>query len=578
MGTRSGHAREYSLYLMKVTPTLLTPHLLSLKNRWIAHRGLPRKQLLSLSITTAMMVGLYLCSMSMFQEIIRASPNAHLMCVPIMGALAMAMFIMVLLSSSASAVSALYVSKDMDFLLSSPVSKRTLLVGKVCEITLSTCWMLVVFCIPLYLSYGRFFAASPLYYVLAPIVIVLFLAPAVLLGTTAAILFSSLLPAKGGRHAFALLFAVSIGLFFAILNHGAKMALPSTVSGVSAMRALTEGGPSYTRPGYWIARSIDGLTRGEIWLAMVAIVCALALIAISWLIASFLFQRLFLRAYTKLQASSSPLQIDSRFGRAIARVLFAATRRRTRALITKEVYAFSRELTQTFQLAMLLTICALYSYNFSQLSPPTKVGVEILQIWDVFMAISNILLGLMVILSISSRFVFPCVSLEGASLWILQSAPVSTRDILRAKYTSWFTPISVLVCVIFSAGGCAIGVEPRILLASMLSGVIISHGLVTLGLGFGARFARFDWEHSGQLATNSGNFAYILTGILFLVVNMIPVTAMFGAYYLLPGVFRDNLAALILLTSGLVVLSTINITVGRISISIGARALQRCLS
>jgi hypothetical protein len=227
---------------------------------------------------------------------------------------------------------------------------------------------------------------------------------------------------------------------------------------------------------------------------------------------------------------------------------------------------------------MLLTICALYSYNFSQIAPPTKVGVEILQLWDVFMTISNILLGLMVILSISSRFVFPCVSLEGASLWILQSAPLSARDILRAKYTSWFAPICALACVIFSAGGCAIGVEPRVILASILSGLLISHGLVTLGLGFGARFARFDWEHSGQLATNSGNFAYMITGVLFLVVNMIPVTAMFGAYYLLPGVFRDDVAAFMLLASGVIVLSTINITVGRISISIGARALARCLS
>jgi ABC-2 type transport system permease protein len=577
MEERSSYETERAFFL-RVVPTLLMPQMLTLKNRLNSRRGFPRKELLSLSIIGAMMVGLYLCSTTMFREIFRASPNPHLLCVPIMGALAMAMFIMVLLSSSASAVSALYVSKDMDFLLSSPISKKTLLLGKVGEIAISTCWMFVVFCIPLYVSYGRFFAASSLYYALTPIVIALSLAPAVLLGTAAAILFSSLLPAKGGRHAFALLFAVSIGLFFAILNQGAKMALPSTLSGATAMRVLSEGVPSYARPGYWVARSIDGLAKGEISLAIATVVCALGLLSISWLLASFLFHRLFLRAYTKLQASSSPLRIDSRFGRAVARVLFAATRRGTRALITKEVYAFSRELTQTFQLAMLLTICALYSYNFSQINPPTKVGVEILQIWDVFMTIANILLGLMVILSISSRFVFPCVSLEGASLWILQSAPVSSRDILRAKYTSWFTPISILVCVIFSAGGCAIGVEPRVLLASILSGVIISHGLVTLGLGFGARFARFDWEHSGQLATNSGNLAYMVAGIIFLVVNMIPVTVMFGAYYLLPGVFRDDVAALILLASGVVVLSTINITVGRISISIGARALQRCLS
>ena len=253
------------------------------------------------------------------------------------------------------------------------------------------------------------------------------------------------------------------------------------------------------------------------------------------------------------------------------------TRRGTRALITKEIFAFSRELTQTLQLAMLLTICALYSYNFSHISPPTRVGVEILQLWDVLMTALNVLLGLMVILSISSRFVFPSVSLEGNSLWVIQSAPISPRDILRAKYTSWFSLIVIVSLAIFSAGGCAMGVEPRVIIASAVSGIIISHGIVTLGLGFGARFARFDWEHAGQLATNTGNLAYMATGVLLLAINMVPVTLMFGAYYLLPSVFRDDMAALMLLASGVTVLSIINITVGRVSISIGARALQRCL-
>jgi ABC-2 type transport system permease protein len=563
--------------LLRLVPTLLTPRAISIKNRLSARDGLPRKEFLSLCITGAMIVGLYLCCMTMFREILLASPNPRMLLIPIIGALAMAMFIMVLVSASASAVSALYVSKDMDFLLSSPISNQTLLLGKVGDIAFSTCWMLGVFCFPLYLSFGQVFGAGTLYYALTPLVIALCLAPAILLGTSVAILFSSLLPAKGSRHAFALLLAISIGIFFAILNQGAKVASPSTLSGTSTLRDISDAIPFYTQPGYWVARSIDELARGDVSVALVTVVFALCLVLASWLITSFLFNRLFSRSYTKLQASGYPLRIDSRFGRSVARVLFATTRRGTRALITKEVYAFSRELTQTFQLAMLLTICAVYSYNFSQISPPTRVGVEILRVWDVFMTIANILLGLMVILSISSRFVFPCVSLEGASLWILQSAPVSTRDILWAKYTSWFTPISVLVCVIFSAGGCAIGIEPRVILASTLSGVIISHGLVTLGLGFGARFAHFDWEHSGELATNSGNLAYMIVGLIFLVINMIPVTVMFGAYFLFPGVFRDNTAALILLGSGIAVLLTINITVGRISMSIGARALQRCL-
>lgn len=563
---------------LRAVVTLLTPHFLSIKNRWSSRHGVPRKELVSCLLVVLMMIGLYCCCVSMLRELAQATPDYHLAYTPIMSALALAMFIMVFLSSSISALSALYVSKDMDFLLSAPVSKPTLLIAKMCETAFSICWMLVVFGIPLYISFGEALSAGVLYYTGAPIVIVALLSPAVLLGTATAVIFSSLLPARGGRHAFALLFAVSIGLFFAILNNGAKMVLPSGGSTSSLLSVLKNSPPWYLLPTTQISRAIEGLARGELSSAALAITTYAAVTGVSWLISLALFQRLFLRTHTKLQVSNSPLQLDSRFGRSVARVLFAMTRRGTRALVTKEVYAFSRELTQTLQLTMLLTICALYSYNFSQINPPTKVGVEILQLWDVFMTALNVLLGLMVILSISSRFVFPSVSLEGGSLWILQSAPVSTRDILRAKYTSWFSLIVLVALSVFSAGGFAIGVEPRVIAASAISGIIISHGLVTLGLGFGARFARFDWEHQGQIATNTGNFVYMVTGILLLGINMIPVTIMFGAYYLLPMVFRDDVAALMLLASGVTVLSVINITVGRVAISIGARALQRCLT
>ncbi len=568
---------DQSQFRARAAITLLTPPVLSIKNRWSSRYGLPRKELFSALLTVMMTVGLYACCTTMLRELSQPLSHFHLTYSPIIAALLAAMFIMTLLSASVSAMSALYASKDIDFLLASPVSEEALVLTKVAEITLSLFWMLFVFGIPLYLSFGEALSADVLYYVISPILVFAFLAPAVLFGTTAAILFSSLLPARGGRHAFALLFAVSIGLFFAIINNGAKLLLPSATQSSSVLALLSSGSPWYLLATSSIARSIETLAQGNLAPTTWAIGACAGITTLAWVITVVFFKKLFRRTHTKLQVSSSPLQLDSRLGRSVARVLFAMTRRGTRALITKEIFAFSRELTQTLQLVMLLTICALYSYNFSHISPPTRVGVEILQLWDVLMTALNVLLGLMVILSISSRFVFPSVSLEGNSLWVIQSAPISPRDILRAKYTSWFSLIVIVSLAIFSAGGCAMGVEPRVIIASAVSGIIISHGIVTLGLGFGARFARFDWEHAGQLATNTGNLAYMATGVLLLAINMVPVTLMFGAYYLLPSVFRDDMAALMLLASGVTVLSIINITVGRVSISIGARALQRCL-
>lgn len=100
------------------------------------------------------------------------------------------------------------------------------------------------------------------------------------------------------------------------------------------------------------------------------------------------------------------------------------------------------------------------------------------------------------------------------------------------------------------------------------------HGLVALGIGMGARFARFDWTHSAQLTTNSGNLLYMLIGMLLVMVSILPITIAFGGYILLPGVFRDQTATLLLFALGIGALLLINAIAGYIALRVGARALR----
>jgi hypothetical protein len=171
--------------------------------------------------------------------------------------------------------------------------------------------------------------------------------------------------------------------------------------------------------------------------------------------------------------------------------------------------------------------------------------------------------------------VFPSVSLEGSSLWILQVAPVNIQAILRAKYYSWATPIGFISSILFSSAGLALALEPLCIAALALSAFIISHGLVSLGIGIGARFSRFDWEHPAELAMSWGGLVYLVVGLLVVGLSLIPLGAMFGGYIFFPSHFQTTSNLIALLTCGLGSLLLINLIVGKISTRIGVSAMTR---
>jgi hypothetical protein len=108
-----------------------------------------------------------------------------------------------------------------------------------------------------------------------------------------------------------------------------------------------------------------------------------------------------------------------------------------------------------------------------------------------------------------------------------------------------------------------------------LSAWVITHGLVALGIGMGAQFSRFDWEHPAELSASWGNLAFLLAGLAMLCINLIPLGVTFGCYVLYPGLFENTNNLLVLFSLGLGVLLLCNAIVGTIALKLGVSALTR---
>lgn len=559
---------------MNIVPILLLPRLLAIKNRWFhsGRRGL--KELATLAVSALMMTGIYISSLASLRDVTQLAPTMTIDPAIPLGVMLGTLFLMIFLSASVSAIGALFLSKDLDITLSAPLSPSEFLVGKTVDVGISVSWMVCVFMIPALLAFGSFYNGDTLFMVGAPILCALFLALAVSLGMITAIIFAAILPSEKGRPVLIALFLLSLGVFLALLNGFSEGAPLADTDHMKILHQATALGSNPWLPSTHCARALTGLLRRDYLVPLLTLFECVGALSILGLCMRLAHERLYERALSRTGRVSGILKIHSRSAHRLAKLLFPFSSSVTRAIMTKEYKVFSRDLTHTVQLSLLLGITFVYLYNYQLVQGPSRMSDEALAVWRIFLLLSNIALGSLVITSICSRFVFPSVSLEGTSFWLIQASPISLKDLLKAKFKSWLLPVSCIGGVIFVSGAMALNAEVPLVVASCAAGIILCHGLVGLGIGFGALFSQFEWEHSTQLSTSLGNFVFMITCMMFLAFNMVPLGLMFGTYMLFPeAVSSDNLT-LVVLGGGLLSTYILNKLVVWWALSAGARALR----
>jgi hypothetical protein len=120
----------------------------------------------------------------------------------------------------------------------------------------------------------------------------------------------------------------------------------------------------------------------------------------------------------------------------------------------------------------------------------------------------------------------------------------------------------------------ALNADVPLVLASCATGIILCHGLVGLGIGLGALFSQFEWEHSTQLSMSLGSFIFMLSSMVFLAINLVPIGLMFGTYSLFPEDANHPYFSTLVLAGGLLSTYMINRLTSWWALSAGARALE----
>ncbi|HXY54987.1 MAG TPA: hypothetical protein VEM40_10000 [Nitrospirota bacterium] len=425
-------------------------------------------------------------------------------------------FSILVFSNIVTSLSTFYLSGELDILLSSPVQIETIYRAKFIETIVDSSWMTLIYGLPVFISYGTVFKVTAVYYFGLVLTIIPFLIIPAGFGIIVTMLLVNAFPARRAKDILVLiglLFFVVMYILFRMLRPEKLVdpdAFPTLVQYLTAMRAPV----SPLLPSNWATETLSPLlrtSRGDTWFSLLML---WSTAAASIVIGEWVCGRIYYTGWSRSQEGKRAPLSRSRAADALFRLLSLPFRRKMRAIVLKDVKLFFRDTSQWSQLFLLFALMVVYIYSF-KLLPLEHAALPSFYLQNLISFLNLGLVGF-VTSAVAVRFVFPAVSLEGASFWIIRAAPISIRDFLWAKFWSSLLPLLVLSEVLIILSNTLLKVTPFMMDLGIVTVFMMTFGITSLGVGLGAVFPKFKHENVAQIPTGFGGIVYMIIAMMFI--------------------------------------------------------------
>jgi len=420
-------------------------------------------------------------------------------------------------SGVVTALSTFFLAEDLRLLLTAPVATRRLFHARFLRTVAQSSWMVVMFLAPVLVGVGLARCAGPMFYATALATLVPFVVIPVAAGTAATLLLVNIFPARRARDILmlmGLLFAATIVMLLRFIRPEQLLRVESLPDVTDFFTAL-QSPITPLLPSFWAGETLfaslqggrDLLHAGALWTTAAMSVVLLRAANERWYFAGFS------RSQEAPKARFTALRVLDRIGRALP---LGVVRRN---LLIKDLKIFLRDVSQWSQLLLLLALVLVYLYNFRVLDLeriPYMSGV----IKNAY-AFVNLGMAGFVMATVAVRFVFPGVSAEGRSFWIIRTAPISLRDFLWSKFWTGLVPVFVLTEGLTVVANEFLGIDPFLKAVAAAAIVFMSVALVGLATSLGARYPKFEADNPSQVAGSYGGVAFMIVAVAFIIVTIV---------------------------------------------------------
>lgn len=421
-------------------------------------------------------------------------------------------FSLLIFSSILNALSKLYLAKDLNLVHAMPVEGYTIFFARWMEITLDSSWMVILFTLPVFASYGVVYAPGLFFYFTVVVSLVLLAFVASALGAFAVMGVVILVPASRIRTIFVFLgLSVFILLYVALrILRPERLVDPDAFSAtLFYFKSMTAPSTAFL-PSTWCYDAVMAALQGAPLEAVFHMGLSLSCVLLMAFVLIFTADLIYFKGVSRAQTSAARLFVKRRLELPLIRRFKGPVK----ALITREIKTFFRDQTQWSQLFLIGALMAIYIYNFKVL-PLDRSPIKTIYLQNI-LSFLNMGLAFFVLTAITGRFAFPAVSMEGEAIWLIRSSPVSPRAFLWIKFFMYLVPLMLLTLLLIVSTNILLNVVPFMMILSCINTVLMVPGVVALGIGLGAAFPSFKSENPAQTVTSYGGLLFMIYSAVFI--------------------------------------------------------------
>ncbi len=426
----------------------------------------------------------------------------------LLSVLMLALFLMLTFSNVLIAFSTFYRTKEMSYLVQSPLTVHSLFIARLAECVSFSSWASAYLGSPLILAYGLVTDASPVLYAAALLVFVPFVTIPAALGSVITMVLVRLFPLVRKWVLVGLAGCALVAVF--VYLRGKFIAGDDSAQGMlTLVFDATTRTQSPFLPSHWAAHGIltaaAGRYRESAFDLLLLVSNALFFSWLAMQCAGFLFYPGWSALKGLDRQRVKPLG-KGVLGRTEA--LLQTLPNPARVLVAKDIKLFWRDPTQWSQFLIFFGIMAVYVANLRNRSAMMDA-----EAYRTFIVSLNLGACSLITATLTSRFVYPLVSLEGQRFWLLGLAPLTFRQLIWQKY--W---LCVATTATFSMGivtlSCIIlRMELLPFFLSLYSMALVNLGLAGMSVGLGSLYPNFNEDNPARIVSGMGGTLNFLLSI-----------------------------------------------------------------
>lgn len=432
-------------------------------------------------------------------------------------------------SATTAAIQTLYLSEDLNFLLTQPLATRRVFGLKVFETFLNTALVPTFLIVPLLMTVGVFFGAPLWAYALMLVAAVLTFAAPVGLGALLAVFLMRVAPVGRVREvSTALGVLISAGLVYAIRALRPEVLVQKMQDPAKFEELLRNfASPSSPfLPPAWASQAIWQAAHGRLALPLLPLAALTALLLVS---ATFLATRAYQEGWARALDSSTP-KLDPRPRSASAPERFFSRFGVGGSLAYKDFRLTLRDPTQWSQLLVVTALAGVYLVSVK------AVPIPVPQFRGILGYIQLAFQGF-IVSGVATRLAFPAVSTEAKAYWLLRTGPISPRQIVVSKYLGVLPVTVILGLVMGIASARSMDLGPTLLLLSILVSLSNAFVITALGIGLGAAAPKFDADNPAEIGVSPGGLAFMGLSLAYSVLCLLLLAKPAAGSVLRPELF-----------------------------------------